>query len=94
MLFLPFLPATAIEDLRLCFAVCGFIEYFDFLREGEANFLFNMDLTSADDADVPGLGDGGRSSFSLEFQPLDVTLEKLVHKRPCSISVVRNVTPI
>ena len=65
-LFLPFLPATAIEDLRFCFAGCGFIGDFDFLREGEASFFFNTDLTSADGVDVPAalaLGDGGRSSI-------------------------------
>ena len=63
-LFLPFLPATAIEDLRFCFAGCTFIGDLDFLREGEANFFFNADLTPADDVDVPAaLGDGGRSSI-------------------------------
>ena len=64
-LFLPFLPATAIEDLRFCFAGCGFIGDFDFLREGEASFFFNFnaDLVSTD-ANVPAaLGDGGRSSI-------------------------------
>lgn len=63
-LFLPFFPATAIDDLLFCFAGGGFIGDFDFLREGEASFFFNTDLTSADDADVPEtLGDGGRSSI-------------------------------
>ena len=63
-LFLPFLPATAIEDLRFCFAGCGFIGDFDFLREGEASFFFNTDLTSADEVHVPvALGDDGRSSI-------------------------------
>lgn len=64
-LFRPFLPATTIDDLRFCFVGCGFIGDFDFLREGEASFFFNTDLTSTvDDVDVPAaLGDGGRSSI-------------------------------
>jgi len=64
-LFLPFLPATAIEDLRFCFAGCGFIGDFDFLREGEASFFFSFDadLVSADANDPEALGDGGRSSI-------------------------------
>lgn len=63
-LFLPFLPATAIEDLRFCLAGCGFIGDLDFLREGEASFFFSVDLTSIDGVDVPlTLGDGGRSSI-------------------------------
>ena len=92
--FLPFLPAAAIKDLRFCFAGCGFIRDFDFLREGETNFLLNTDLTSADYADVPAaLGDGGRSLFFQGLRLLGVILKKLVHKRPCSISVVGSVIP-
>ena len=63
-LFLPFLPTTAIDDLLLCFAGCGFIGDLDFLREGEPSFFFNADLTVIDDGDFPvALGDGGRSSI-------------------------------
>lgn len=62
-LFLPFLPTTAIDGLLFCFAGCGFIGDFDFLREGEASFFFNADLTFADADISAALGDGGRSSI-------------------------------
>ena len=62
-LFLPSFPVTATGNLLFCFAGGSFIGDFEFLREGEASFFFNIDLTSVDDADVTeGLGGGGRSS--------------------------------